>query len=86
MNISLNIVSKGQLHFSWNPVAPACTAIQYNIDARRCGSCLPTTTSTSVNCTDIEVENEELCSFGISTVVCSGVIGIQNKLEVMLRG
>ena len=41
---------------------------------------------TSVICTNVEIEDEELCRFGISTVVCSGVTGIQNYLETMLRG
>ena len=84
MNITLNIVSKGKLLFSWNPVAPACTAIQYNINADKCGRC-PMTIKfnlTSVICTNVEIEDEELCRFGISTVVCSGVTGIQT----MLRG
>ena len=87
MNISLNIVSKGKLHFSWNPVVPACTAIKYNVNVHKCGRCPLATTSTSIICTDVEVDNEELCSFGISTVVCSGVgPGVQNRLETMLRG
>ena len=86
MNITLNIVSKGKLLFSWNPVAPVCTAIHYNINADKCGRCPMETNSTSVICTDVEIENEELCRFGVSTVVCSGVTGIQNTLETMLRG
>ena len=90
MNISVNIVSKGKLQFSWNPVAPACTVIQYNINTDKCGRCPIATTSKSVICTDVEVDDEELCSFGISTAVCSGsgVIGpgAQSRLEVMLRG
>ena len=86
MNITLNIVSKGKLRFSWNPVASTCTAIQYNINADKCGTCPMATNSTSATCTDVEIEDEELCRFGISTVVCSGVTGMQNNLETMLRG
>ena len=86
MNISLNIVNKGKLRFSWDPVVSACTAIQYDINADKCGRCPTATNSTSVICTDVEVEDEEICRFGVSTVVCSSIMGIQNKLEVMLRG
>ena len=92
MNISVNTVSKGILLFSWDPVAPACTAIQYNINADKCGRCPITTTLTSVICTGVEVDDEELCSFGVSTIVCSGSLtgvigpGAQSRLEVMLRG
>ena len=92
MNISVNTVSKGILQFSWNPVAPTCTAIQYNINADKCGRCPNATNSTSVICAGIEVDDEELCSFGVSTIVCygslTGVIGpgARSRLEVILRG
>ena len=80
-------MSKGNLSFTWNPVAPSCAAIQYNINADKCGRCITVTTSTSVTCTDVVVEDEELCSFGVATVVCSGTgPGVQNVLEIMLRG
>jgi hypothetical protein len=87
VNITSSIVDIGKLNFSWNAVAPACPAIQYYINADKCGRCpMAAVNSTSAICTDVEVEDEELCRFGISTVVCSGVTGIQNNLEVMLRG
>ena len=86
MNISLDIVRKGQLHFTWDPVAPACYALQYNINASNCGRCPSTTISTSITCTDVEVDGEEICRFGISTVVCSDVIGVEKELEIILSG
>ena len=86
MNISLNAVNKGELHFSWNPVTPMCSAIHYNINASNCGRCPIATNSTSVTCTDVEVDDEELCNFGVSTVVCSDVIGVQKEVAVMLTG
>lgn len=86
MNITLNIVSKGKLRFSWNAVAPTCPAIHYNINTDKCGRCPMAAINSTLTCTDVEVEDEELCRFGISTAVCSRVTGTQNNLEVMLRG
>ena len=86
MNISLDIVRKGQVHFTWDPVAQACSALWYNINASNCGTCPSTTISTSAVCTDIEVDGEKICHFSVSTVVCSDITGAQNNLEIMLSG
>ena len=67
MNISLNAVSERQLHFSWSPVTPMCNAVHYNINAStNCGRCPIATNSTSATCTNVEVDDEELCNFGVS--------------------
>ena len=86
MNISLAYVNKGQISFSWDAVAVECSAIEYKINATNCGRCPRTTFATVAACTDLEITDEQTCSFGISTVVCSDIVGTMNKFEVVLKG
>ena len=86
MNIRLKNVSNDCLEFSWDPVAISCPAIQYSIEAINCGNCPNITKLTNVTCTGLNITSKQTCVFTISTVVCSGVVGTKNSLEVLLSG
>ena len=78
--ISLALVNFGpkEITFSWNPVAPDCPAIHYNILASNCGSCPTTTNHTNVTCTDVPTD-DIMCSFAIQTAFCGNITGNQSK-------
>ena len=79
VSINLSELGPRRLTFSWSPVAPDCPAIHYNILASNCGSCPTTTNHTNVTCTDIPIEHNAFCVFGIETVVCGDIAGILNN-------
>ena len=63
-----------EITFTWNPVAPDCPAIHYNILASNCGSCPKTTNHTTVTCTD--VHNGSMCMLAVQTVVCGNITAL----------
>ncbi len=77
-----------QLTFSWDPVAPNCAAIHYNILAQDCGICPSTTQHNTVVCHDMQVGQNLTCSFVVQNFrTCDVVAGnISIPVNVMLKG
>ena len=78
--ISIALVDFGlnKITFSWNPVAPNCPAIYYNILASNCGSCPTTTNHTIITCTDVPTNNS-MCTFAVQAVACGNITSNMTK-------
>ena len=73
--------SSREVTFNWNPVAPDCPSISYNILSSNCGSCPTTTNHTNVTCTDVYVSTGDMCTFAVQTVAdsCGRITGKASK-------
>ena len=87
-NIRLISASPHQLTFSWNPVAPNCAAIHYNILEQNCGRCPSTTQHNRVVCHDMDVGQNLTCSFVVQNFrTCDGVAGNMSiPVNITLQG
>ena len=87
-NVRLIGASPNQLTFSWDPVAPNCSSLHYNILAQNCGNCPSATQHSTVVCHDMEVDQNLTCSFVVQNFrTCDGAAGsMSNPVNVMLKG
>ena len=86
--MQLTSAAPRQLTFSWDPVAPNCAAIHYNILAQNCGICPSATQHNTVVCHDMEVDQNLTCSFVVQNFrTCDGVAGRMSiPVSIMLKG
>ena len=87
-NVHLIDAAPQQLTFSWNPVAPNCAAIHYNILTQNCGNCPSSTPHTTVVCHDMNVGADLTCSFVVQNVrTCDDITGnMSDPVKVHLKG
>ena len=64
--VNLTKVNRGELTFSWSPLASNCPTVQYNITSTDCGNCTRHTTNTSTTCA-ITLASTEIrnCTFSV---------------------
>ena len=85
ISIALGDFGLNEITFSWNPVAPNCPAVHYDILASSCGSCPTTTNHSKVTCTDIPTDGS-MCLFAI-TVICGDITGnVSDAAQGVLKG
>ena len=77
---------QGQLTFSWNPVLLdcPCTDVHYDILTSNCGTCIPTTTNTTVTCTNVPTDG--MCTFAVRAVICNLTGNISEPVTFTLKG
>ena len=95
-NVILSQINSAHLTFTWNPVAPNCQAVHYEINVINCGQC-PNTTScgiiitcpistdtNSVSCSINAMLNAlpETCAIILQPVVCGSVYGNSSIFNV----
>lgn len=87
-NVRLVAATPEQLTFRWNPVAPYCAAIHYNILAHNCGICPSTTPHNTVVCHRMEGFDNMTCSFIVQNVrTCDEINGTTSiPVIVFLKG
>ena len=77
-NVELANASSEGLTFTWNPIAPVCSSIQYRIKAPNCGACPTETTTTLAFCTNNQSWTEKrICMFSVHSSMC-GATGNQS--------
>ena len=88
-NVHLTDADPGQLTFSWDSVAPHCSAIHYNLLTNdKCGECPSTTSHNTVTCHDHAVGENITCSFRVQNVrTCDDITGNTSlPVQVNLKG
>ena len=88
--IYASLVESRQIIFTWSPVTPECTTIQYNILASNCGRCPTATNHTTVTCTDVpttdEIDNATACTFAVQAINCEIIMGkLSDPITVLLK-
>ena len=73
-DVSWMAARPGQITFDWNPIAPKCSVVHYNIFAFNCGSCPTVTTNTTITCVDVPTDGS-ICTFALETVICGNITG-----------
>ena len=90
IDVRLIQVQPGKITFNWTSVDPHCDSLSYNIISTNCGQCPPTTSNTSVTCTDITMVTSglgQVCTLSIQAVVCGNITGIQSSFtSVIMKG
>ena len=82
LHISTANFTAREITFTWNPIAPDCPAVYYNILSLNCGSCPTITNHTTVTCTEIPTSGS-VCRFALQTVACRNIAGnISNVVSV----
>ena len=69
--IKITEIRPGIVRFSWDPVAPNCSSVQYKITSD-CGVCPMTTDSANVTCSDQQIPS--VCTLHVQSMIC-GFIG-----------
>ena len=86
-NVHLTSVNSSRLTFAWDDIELSCPMLQYQINATGCGTCPATTTANGIDCVDFSVTSSQLCTFTVSTVICSDIASVTNTtVQVTLRG
>ena len=84
--VSLMDIGLGRLMINWPMVvATNNCSISYKISASGCGICPSNTTLTSVECSDVQQENQQ-CTFSVLTSVCGVDGNYSEPLKVPLQG
>ena len=84
-DVRLAIVQEGLLMFSWNSVGPNCDSAVYHVTSD-CGGCPDNTSSTTANCTDLQLSTEAReCTLRVHTEFCGGTGNQSSPLTVMLK-
>ena len=88
LSLVLSTVNAHQLTFRWDPVAPNCAAIHYNILDQNCGICPITTDHNRVVCHDMEVDRNLTCIFVVENFrACDDVAGDRSiPMNITLKG
>ena len=86
--IYLSDVQKGNLVFSWTPVAfdAYCSSMRYIITSD-CGTCPTFTNMTTATCSDVQLTtNAVTCHFRVSSDICDLPENPSSPVEVTLKG
>ena len=84
-NIRLTDVREGSLSFSWDSLGPNCDLAIYYVMSD-CGGCPDNTSSTTVNCIDLQLSTvTRECTFRIHAELCGSTGNQSSPLTVMLK-
>lgn len=87
-NVHLSEVDVNQLVFAWDPIQPACPAVEYIITSVNCGICPSATNNISITCAiNNTSDTSMLCVLSVQTAGCGSPAGnSSNNITATLRG
>lgn len=80
--------SPTEIVFRWNPETVQCLEIEYIISSTNCGVCTShNSSSISAVCRDFTLtSNDNICTFGVQSILCGNLTSAKAELEVNLKG